>query len=101
MPKRKILITRSFEKGLKNWEEYKIETEEDLKHYTTKIRFITQEIIRISEQQSYPFKKVNYRNSKKIQYFIYQQHVIFFKLSDKTLNLLYFIAARRVKNRYI
>jgi len=101
MPKRKILITKSFEKGLKNWQEYKIETDKDLKHYISKIRFIRKEIIRIAELEIYPFKKINYRTSKKVQYFIYQQHVVFFKLTPGTMKLLYFVAAKRVKNKYI
>ena len=101
MPKRKILITKSYEKGLKDWRKYKIKTEQDLRHYISKIRAITKEIIRISELQYYPYKKVSYRNSRKTQYFIYQQHVIFFRLSENTMKFLYFVSTKRVKTKYI
>lgn len=101
MPPRRIRITKSFEKGLRSWREYKISSKEDLKHYTSKLRHIQQEIIRIASLDTYPLKKVTYRNSKNVQYFVYQQHVVFFKLLPKTMKLLYFVAARRVKNKYL
>jgi hypothetical protein len=94
---RKIIRTKSFVKQLKNWEAYKLQTEEDLKHYIAKIRFITQKIILISEQKSYPGKKISYRNSKQIQYFIHQKHVVFFRISSHKMILLYFVAAKRIK----
>lgn len=96
---RKIIRTKSFVKQLKNWQEYKITTEEDLQHYIKKLRSITQIIIEITEQKNYPGKKVNYRTSKNIQYFIYQQHIVFFKLEPSVLTLLYFIAAKRIKQK--
>ncbi|MBX3164311.1 MAG: hypothetical protein KF900_07495 [Bacteroidetes bacterium] len=96
---KKIIRTKSFVKQLENWQEYKLENEEDLRHYIQKLRHITELIIEISELESYLGKKVNYRTSKKIQYFIYQQHVVFFRLEPHQLTLLYFVAAKRIKRK--
>jgi hypothetical protein len=96
---RKIIRTKSFVNQLKNWEEYKITSVEELEHYIKKLRAITEYIIEISDLKSYPFKKVNYRNSKGINYFIYQQHIVFFKLEPTELTLLYFVAAKSVKQK--
>lgn len=96
---RKIIRTKSFVNQLKNWQKYKIASEEDLKHYISKLRVITEIISAISCQPTFIGRKVNYRNSKNINYFLYQQHVIFFKLEENKLTLLYFIAAKRIKQK--
>ncbi len=94
---RKITRTKSFVKQLKNWQEYKITSIEDLQHYIRKLRIITAKIIVISEQETFPGKQVNYKNSKGIYYFSYQQHTVFFKLEPDKLTLLYFITSKRIK----
>lgn len=96
---RKIIRTKSFVNQLKNWQEYKITSTEELQHYIQKLRAITEKIIEISELKNYPYKKINYRNSKGVHCFIYQQHVIFFKLESTKLTLLYFVAAKRIKQK--
>ena len=96
---RKIIRTKSFVNQLKNWQKYKIASEEDLKHYISKLRVITEIISAISCQQTFIGRKVKYRNSKNINYFLYQQHVIFFKLEENKMTLLYFIAAKRIKQK--
>jgi hypothetical protein len=96
---RRIIRTKSFVNQLKNWEEYKITSIEDLEHYIKKLRAITEYIIEISEFKNYTSKKVNYRNSKNINYFIYEQHVVFFKLDNAKLTLLYFVAAKHIKKK--
>lgn len=96
---RKIIRTKSFVNQLKDWQSFKISTEEDLQHYIKKLRAITNKIIEISERENYVGKKVNYKNSKGIHYFIYQQHIVFFRLEPHRMTLLYFTAAKRIKKQ--
>ena len=96
---RKIIRTKSFVNQLKNWQKYKIVSEEDLQHYISKLRIITEIISTISCQPKFIGRKVNYRTSKNVYCFSYQQHVIFFKLEEKKLTLLYFVASKRIKQK--
>ena len=96
---RKIIRTKSFVNQLKNWQKYKIVSEEDLQHYISKLRIITEIISTISCQPKFIGRKVSYRTSENVYYFSYQQHVIFFKLEEKKLTLLYFVASKRIKQK--
>jgi hypothetical protein len=80
---RKIIRTKSFVNQLKNWQKYKIVSEEDLQHYISKLRIITEIICTISCQPKFIGRNVNYRTSKNVYYFPYQQHVIFLNWKKK------------------
>lgn len=55
------------------------------------------QIIIIASLKKYPHKKISYKNSKNIQYFIYEKHIIMFELMNDKMFLKYFVAAKRIK----
>ena len=97
MPKRKIVECKSFVNSVDKYFLFKSKNFENLSHARSKFIFIYQEIARISELKSYPGKLVKYSNSKELQYFVFQKHLILFKLDKKNMYLKYFVAEKRIK----
>ena len=97
MPKRKIIEGKAFTKAIDSYFLYKSNNFENLNHAKRKFIYIYQEIARISELNSFPCRKVKYRNSSNLQYFGFQKHLIFFKLNEFEMQLKYFVAAKRIR----
>lgn len=69
MPNRTISESKSFITALNKYFQYKEKTMEDKAHALLKYNQIINFIVSISVLESYPGKKVNYRNSKKFELF--------------------------------
>jgi HD superfamily phosphohydrolase YqeK len=96
MLKRKIKLSKAFSNAIVSYLEYKTN------HFTEKQAFQKLELIyflakKIASQKNYPLKKIKYRNSKNLQYFVFLEHAILFKLSEKEMVLKYFVAVKRFK----
>jgi len=93
---RSIKLSKAFMKAAEKYFVFKFSVEEE-RHSLEKLNTVYQLSKKISKLKSFPGKIVSYRGSKGLQYFIYQQHAVFFKLSEETMELKYFVAAKRIK----
>lgn len=93
---RKIVASKSFKRALENYLIYKDSVDEQ-QHSFEKLNFIYKKVKKISSSKSFIGKKVSYSNSKNLQYFTFQKHVILFVLSPHAIELKYFVPAVRIK----
>lgn len=96
MLKRKIKLSKAFSNSIVNYLEYKTN------NFTEKQAFQKLELIyllakKIALQKNYPLKKISYKNSKNLQYFVVLEHAVLFKLTEKEMELKYFVAVKRFK----
>ena len=64
-----------------------------------KISFAQVQSKKIALQKNYPLKKISYKNSKNLQYFVVLEHAVLFKLTEKEMELAAVeLAATRAKN---
>jgi hypothetical protein len=96
-----IKLSKSFQKALLSYSVYKTTTVAETEHYIAKINFIRHELIKIAKAKKHLSKKVSYRNSNNLNYFTYQQHIVFFKITETELQVKYFVAAKRIKTSLI
>lgn len=97
MQSRSIGESKLFLKSLNSYFQYKEKSMKDVLHAKFKYHAIINKVVEISKNPSPLSKKVNYRNSKNLNYFIFQKHHILFKLTSNHLQLMYFVASKRIK----
>jgi hypothetical protein len=93
---RQIRASKTFKKQIVKYLIYKDKVDEE-KHSFNKLNHIYLKAEKIASSINFACKKVNYSNSKDLQYFIFQQHHILFKLTPNHLQLMYFVASKRIK----
>lgn len=93
-----IKLSKSFVNAIQDYQVYKNTSAEETLHYISKIEKIRKQLIKIATEKKHLSKKVQYRNSKQLQYFIIEQHVVFFKITTTQLQVKYFVAVKRIKN---
>jgi hypothetical protein len=93
---RQITASKSFKKQVEKYLIYKDSVQEKKQSFD-KLNTIYFEVEKISKLTTFPCKKVQYRNSKNLQYFVFQKHHILFKLTSTHLQLMYFVASKRIK----
>ncbi len=93
-----IKLAKSFSKALLNYQKYKTTTKvNETLHLLSKIDKITKELIKIANQKKHLSTIVQYGNSKGLQYFVVEQHAVFFKITKTQLQVKYFVAVKRIK----
>lgn len=92
-----IKLSKSFIKAIQDYQVYKNTSIEETLHYIAKIEKIRKQLIKIATEKKHLSKKVQYRNSKQLQYFIIEQHAVFFKITATQLQVKYFVAVKRIK----
>lgn len=94
---RQIIESKSFINALNKYFNYKSGNYEDAIHARKKYNQILMQIIIKAGIKKYPHKKIVYKNSKNLQYFVFEQHLILFELTNDKMSLKYFVAAKRIK----
>ena len=97
MQSRSIGESKLFIKNLNSYFQYKEKSMGDVLHAKIKYQTIINKVVEISKMPNFPSKKANYRNSKNLHYFVFQKHHILFKLTPTHLQLMYFVASKRIK----
>lgn len=93
----KVRLSKAFISAFDNYEEYKKLCPEDFEHFISKLFEIRKKLDKIARTKKHLSKKVNYRNSKNLHYFVFQKHAVFFKITKTELQVKYFVATRRIK----
>lgn len=97
MPSLKTKLSKSFIKSIESYKIYKSTSANETLHYISKIRKIYEALDKIAVDKKHLSRKVNYRNSKGLQYFVIEQHAVFFKITSTELQVKYFVATKRIK----
>jgi hypothetical protein len=90
----KVRFSKSFDNSLLSYKLYK---HSELVHFISKLKKITRELEKIAIQKKHLSKKVQYSNSKGLNYFVVEQHAVFFKITKTQLQVKYFVAVKRIK----
>lgn len=93
---KKLVLGKQYLKALDSYYEFKAKKIE-LLHAEKKVNTIRNTIKKIVNGELVLSKKVNYRNSKGLNYFVVEKHTIFFKVKPRSINVLYFVPSLRIK----
>lgn len=96
MSSKKVILSKGYKNSLRLYFRYKTKTNE-LIHAIKKVDIIEKKLIEIANE-IYPLsKKVNYGNSKGLNYITVDKHIIMFKVKPKSITAMYFKASARIK----
>lgn len=92
-----IKLSKSFENAFDKYAIFKSTKALETLHLIEKTYKIEERLEQIATIKKHTSRKVSYRNSKNIHYFIIEKHAVLFRITKTELQVLYFVAAKRIK----
>lgn len=92
-----IKLSKSFENAFEKYTIFKNTKALETLHLIEKTYKIEDRLEQIALHKKHSSRKVSFRNSKNTQYFTIEKHAVLFRITKTELQVLYFVAAKRIK----